>query len=194
MPTDPSITALLDAAGERRAGAADELLDAVYLELKRLAQRLMASERRDVSIQATMLVHDAWMSLVGHEEDAPSYERRAHFFGAAARAMRRFLIDHARKRDAVCRGGDHQRVTFCDFAGEVQEPRDASILALHEALEKLEQIAPAAARVVELRYFAGLDLEETALALGRSVATVKREWSYARAWLHERLQREDARA
>lgn len=187
MPNDATFRQLLSDVGRGDAAAAERLLAAVYDELHRLARGLLAKEAPGISLQATMLVNDAWMNLKGDGDEA--FENRRHFFGAAARAMRRLLVDHARARAAERRGGKMLRVTFVDPAGR-PESNDFALLALHEALEQLEIAAPDAARVVEMRYFAGLSLEETAVALDRSPSTVKREWTYARAWLHDRLPKD----
>jgi RNA polymerase sigma factor (TIGR02999 family) len=184
------VTSLLQGVQRRDAAAEEQLLQLVYAQLHRLAERLLAREGPACTVQATMLVHDAWLGLIGTpdgNQDAPRFEHRAHFFAAAARAMRNLLVDHARRRQAARRGGDALRVTFHDLAVADAGGRDLDVLALHEALEQLEQRSPGLARVVELRFFAGLDLEQIAATTGRSAATVKREWTYARAWLHERL-------
>ncbi len=191
MSTTEPITQLLEAVGRGEERAPERLLERVYGELHRLADRLLRREDAGSSLQATILVHDAWLSLSAGSEQASGFERRAHFFGAAARAMRRVLVDHARARRAACRGGDLLRVTLCDVPTRDDEAvGDIAVLTLHDALEKLEEMAPHVAQVVELRYFAGLTIDETAKALGRSTATVKREWAFARAWLHDRIRRE----
>jgi RNA polymerase sigma-70 factor (ECF subfamily) len=136
-----------------------------------------------------MLVHDAWLGLMGGSAAHASFADREHFFRAAARAMRNLLVDHARRRRAARRGGEALRVTLADLPLAETQGDALRILELHEALEELQQRNPGLARLVELRYFAGLDLDTLAVTLGRSVATVKREWTYARAWLHERLDR-----
>lgn len=186
MSESGPITSLLRAAAAGDADADARLLELVYRELHRLADRLLRREGADCSIAATMLVHDAWLQLSG---DAPqAFERRAHFFGAAARAMRRLLVDRARRRAAEFRGGGIVHVTLTGIAA-AHGPLDAvDVLSLHEALTALESTAPDAARVVELRYFAGLTIEEAAQALDRGSATVKRQWVYARAFLHDRMR------
>lgn len=184
------VTRLLQGVQRRDAAAEEQLLQLVYAQLHRLAERLLAKEGPACTIQATMLVHDAWLGLVGPAagaRDAPCFEHRAHFFAAAARAMRHLLVDHARRREAARRGGGCLRVTFHDHAAADPGCRDLDVLALHEALGQLEQRSPGLAKVVELRFFAGLDLDQVAATVGRSLATIKREWTYARAWLHERL-------
>jgi RNA polymerase sigma factor (TIGR02999 family) len=189
MPRDETFRKLLDDVGRGDQQASERLLATVYDELHRVARGLLAKEAPGISLQATMLVNDVWMNLNGAGGNDAAFENRRHFFGAAARAMRRLLVDHARARAAERRGGKMLRVTFVDPAGR-PESNDFALLALHEVLEQLEIAAPAAARVVEMRYFAGLSLEETAVALDRSPSTVKREWTYARAWLHDRLPKD----
>lgn len=184
------VTSLLQGVQRRDAAAEEALLQLVYAQMHRLAEKLLAKENPACTLQATMLVHDAWLGLIGTgegDQEAPLFEHRGHFFAAAARAMRHLLVDHARRRKAVRRAGAGLRVTFHDLAVAETGCRDLDVLALHEALEQLEQRSPGLARVVELRFFAGLGLEQVAAALGRSLATIKREWTYARAWLHERL-------
>ena len=189
VPGDPpsGITELLAAwaAGDRRA--ADRLLPAVYDELRRQAARAMRREPDGSTLQPTALVHEAYLRLV--DQRAP-WHSRAQFFGVAAQAMRRVLVDHARARHAAKRGGGAPQITLGDAAA--QQPGAAAdsaadVLALHDALTRLAALDPDQARLVELRYFAGLTIEETAAALGSSPATVKREWAVARAWLHREL-------
>ncbi len=195
MGPDQEVTRLLDAAQHGDPVAAERLLRRVYDELHGMAAGLLAREAGDCSVQATMLVHDAWLRLCGNE--VGRFERRAHFFGAAARAMRRLLVERARRAQAQQRGGARCKVALDDLdAGAVlvaasnggpEDREGEAVLALHLALEEFERVSPKAARVVELRYFAGLTIPETAAAVGRSEATVNREWTYARAWLHDRI-------
>jgi RNA polymerase sigma factor (TIGR02999 family) len=161
--------------------AAAELLPVVYEELRRLAAQKMASEAAGHTLQPTALVHEAWMRLGGSE--APTFQNRAHFFGAAAEAMRRILIEHARRRLAAKRGAG---VEVVDFDGlEISSPvgDDDQLLAVNEALEKLSAMDPRKAELVKLRYFVGLNFEESATALGIAVPTAKLWWAYARSWL-----------
>jgi len=161
--------------------AAAELLPIVYEELRRLAARKMANEAAGHTLQATALVHEAWMRLGG--SDAPTFQNRAHFFGAAAEAMRRILIEHARRRLAAKRGAG---VEVVDLDGlEVSSPLedDDHLLAVNEALEKFAAVDERKAELVKLRYFVGLNFEEAAAALGIAVPTAKQWWAYARAWL-----------
>lgn len=186
------ITMLLQAVSRGEVDARERLLERVYGELRDIAGRLLRREDSASLVQATMLVHDAWLSLAGPDATAPvDFERRAHFFGAAARAMRRVLVDTARARKAERRGGDRLRVTLAGCEAADDGVDGAAVLQLHDALEKLEHVSAACARVVELRFFAGLTIEETAMALSCSTPTVKRNWQFARAWLHDRLRDED---
>jgi len=169
------------------AGADDEsawsqLLPLIYDELHTIARKRMASERPDHTLQATALVNEAYMRLI-HDQDM-DWKSRRHFFGAAAEAMRRILIDHARKVRSQKRGGDRARITLSVAGDLVQEDPD-QILALDEALETLQKEDPRAAEVARLRYFTGLDVAETAKALEVSERTVMREWAFARARLFE---------
>ena len=153
----------------------------VYDELRRLAGQKMAREAAGHTLQPTALVHEAWLRLGG--EDAPSFENRAHFFGAAAEAMRRILIEHARRRTAAKRGAGVEAV---DLDGlEISSPvaDDNQLLAVNEALEKFAAIDSRKAELVKLRYFVGMNFEESAAALGIAVPTAKLWWSYARSWL-----------
>lgn len=179
---NPDLTALLSRASVD-VHAANALLDHVYQELKVMAQHFLRSESSS-AVQATALVHDAWLRLGGNEH--MGWENRRHFFGAAAQAMRRILVDEARRAASQKRGGRLQRITYVDIA-DSKAPNALGVLDLHEALNHLTSIDANAARVVELRYFVGLTLEDCAAALDRSLASVKRDWAYARAWLYERL-------
>jgi len=176
-------TQLLSAIESGDAKAADQLLPLVYEELRQLAARRMANEAAGHTLQPTALVHEAWLRLVG--EQTPRFQNRAHFFVAAAEAMRRILIDRARQKRAVRHGGGQQRVELeqveLPFPGD-----DDQLLAVNEALDKLAAAHPLEAEVVKLRYFVGLTHDETAEALGISVRTAKYYWTHARAWLfHE---------
>lgn len=185
MPPSGDVTSLLAESRSGDASAADRLLAAVYDELHRLAQIHRSRNRRDATLNTTALVHEAYLKLV--DGDRLPFDGRAHFFAAAARAMRQVIVDDARKRNRVKRGGG-DRPTSLDRVGEpmADEPAE-EILALDEALGQFEQLDPRAARVVECRYFAGLSVEETAEALDISPTTVKREWAAARAWLYRAL-------
>lgn len=178
------LTAILNRAGTGDPRAADELLPLVYEELRKLAAVRMAGESSDHTLQATALVHEAWIRLGADRQ--PAWENRAHFFAAAAESMRRILIDAARRRHANKHGGGLERVDVADPALQIAAPaRDEELLAVHESLDRLAAADPRRAELVKLRYFAGLTLEEAAEALGVSVPTAKRDWAYARAWLYQ---------
>jgi len=162
----------------------DELFPLVYAELRRIAAREMRREKPGRTLQTTALVHEAYLRLL--KDASLSFENRAHFLGVAARAMREILIEHARARSARKRGGGAVRLTLDDLVAPVSSP-SIDVLALDEALERLARLDERHARVVELRYFGGLSVEETAAALGLSPATVKRDWTLARAWLFREL-------
>jgi len=175
------VTRILERVERGDSCAAEELLPLVYNELRRLAAQKMAREAAGHTLQPTALVHEAWMRLGG--SDAPTFQNRAHFFGAAAEAMRRILIEHARRRLAAKRGAG---VEVVDLAGlEICSPvaDDDQLLAVNEALEKFSVIDPRKAELVKLRYFVGMNFEETAAALGIAVPTAKQWWAYARSWL-----------
>ena len=182
----PDVTALLLAWRSGDAGAGERLLPAVYAELHRQAERAMRRENGEHTLQATALIHEAYLRLV--DQRRVEWRNRAHFFGIAAQTMRRVLVDHARGRLAEKRGGAMQRVTLGDVGAGPSDDSALDVLALHEALERLAALDPDQARLVELRYFGGLGIEETAEALGVSSSTVKREWAVARAWLRRELE------
>jgi RNA polymerase sigma factor (TIGR02999 family) len=173
-------TVLLTAVERGEPKAADELLVLVYQELRQLATRKMAQESPGHTLQPTALVHEAWLRLVGKEN--PSFENRAHFFSAAAEAMRRILIDRARHRQTQRHGGGHVRVHLDEY-NLIAPQADDELLAVHEALDKLAQEHPVQAEVVKLRYFGGRKNEEVAQILDISLTTVKTYWAFARAWL-----------
>jgi RNA polymerase sigma factor (TIGR02999 family) len=186
MDSDASeVTGLLIAWGKGEPQAAERLLPAIYDELHRQAARAMRRENVGHTLQATALVHEAYMRLV--DQDRVEWRNRAHFFGIAAQLMRRILVDHARGRLADKRGGGAHHVTLSDVNAAADRGDDLDVLALHEALERLAALDAQQARVVELRYFGGMNIEETAEALDISPATVKREWAMARAWLRREL-------
>jgi RNA polymerase sigma factor (TIGR02999 family) len=184
------VTQLLELAQSGDSRASEELLPLVYDELRRLARSQLKHEPNagaGQTLQATALVHEAYMRLVG--DSNLKWENRAYFFGAAARAMRRILVDRARLRGRQKRGGDRGRVDLADFAIESPSGRGTDLVELDAALARLEADEPRKAEVVMLRYFAGLSIEETASALNLSPATVKNEWMFARAWLKRELER-----
>ena len=184
------VTVILDAIAGGDARAADELLPLVYEELRRLAAAKMARESAGQTLQPTALVHEAWLRLTGGAPQA--WKGRPHFFGAAAEAMRRILIEKARRRHAVRHGGKLQRIDIneIEIAGA---GKDEELLAVNEALEKFAVVDKQKAELVKLRYFAGLTIEETAEALEISTPTAKRWWAYARAWLNREIKAQTLR-
>jgi RNA polymerase sigma factor (TIGR02999 family) len=178
------VTRILSAIEQGDPTAADQLLPLVYDELRRLAARKMARETAGQTLQATALVHEAYLRLVGSRSDAAnsSWNSRGHFFAAAAEAMRRILVERARHKHTEKAGGDRHRIDLSDVEPADAEP-GVDLLALHEALEKLEATDKRRADVVKLRFFVGLTIEETAQALGISTSTADNDWAYARCWL-----------
>jgi RNA polymerase sigma factor (TIGR02999 family) len=184
MRDEGEITRVLGAMGPGAQGNMHQLLPLVYAELERLAHRQLYTERSDHTLQTSDLVHETYMRLgaLGRIE----WKNRSQFFAIAAQAMRRVLVDHAIRRKADKRGGGRRQVPLEDGM-VVSEIQAEEVLALHAALSELEGINERLARIVELRYFAGLQIDETAEVLGISPATVKRDWILARAWLHREL-------
>jgi RNA polymerase sigma factor (TIGR02999 family) len=183
---DSAITALLEAATRGEQDAEERLLQVVYSELHRMARGQMSRERAPTQFQTTELVHETYLRLFGGRE--PSFESRAHFFAVAAEAMRRILVERARRRLRLKRGGDRRRVPLDEQELTVDQ-RPEELLAIEAALGRLEDLDPKMASVVKLRLFAGLDHAETAAALGCSVRTVHRRWDAAKAWLRRELDR-----
>jgi RNA polymerase sigma factor (TIGR02999 family) len=179
------VTQLLVLIGEGNQQASAELLPLVYDELRRLAAERMAHERPGQTLQATALVHEAYLRLVGGK-DSPQWENQRHFIAAAAEAMRRILVEQARQKGRLKHGGDRQRVDL-DSACAVSEPPSLDLLALDEALSKLAAVESAKADLVKLRFFAGLTMPEAAAALGVSLATAERYWTFARSWLYAEM-------
>ena len=167
--------------------AAEELLPLVYEELRKLAAVKMAQERPGQTLQPTALVHEAWLRLVD-TDDAKAWNSRGHFFGAAAEAMRRILVDRARQKARVRHGGGLERVDL-DHVSLATEDNDETVLAMHEALEALARESPQKAEIVKLHYFTGLEYPEIARALGVSLSTVERQWAYARSWLYREMKK-----
>jgi RNA polymerase sigma factor (TIGR02999 family) len=180
------VTRLLNEGGAGDPQASAKLLPLVYEELRALAARKMRSERSDQTLQATALVHEAYLRLV-NPSAIQHWDGRWHFFAAAAEAMRRILIDHARSKKCVKRGGAAKRVDLEESQLMTDDPPD-DLLALDEALTELSQKHPANAQLVKLRYFAGLSTQEAAQALGISERTARRTWAYSRAWLYSRIK------
>jgi RNA polymerase sigma factor (TIGR02999 family) len=181
------VTRILEAIGHGRTGAAEELLPLVYDELCRLAAHKLAHEPPGQTLQATALVHEAYIRLVGARQQ--QWSNHAHFYGAAAEAMRRILIDRARRKRSERHGGGLRRVDL-DSLELGAELEDDQLLALNEALTRLEESDKAKAQLVKLRFFAGLSLPQAAEALGMPEGTAKRTWAFTRAWLYRELTRE----
>src|SRR5438270_5343271 len=179
------VTHILSALEQGDAHAGEQLLPLVYDELRKLAAQRMAQERPGQMLQATALVHEAYLRLVDTEK-AQHWNSRGHFFAAAAEAMRRILVEGARKRGRLKRGGDRQRLDLDALQLSVPEAAD-ELLALDEALAELARKHPDKAELIKLRYFAGLTVAEAAQALGISTSTADRHWTYARAWLYRRI-------
>ncbi len=181
-----NITQLLIDLSNGDRNAVDLLLPVIYDELRKLAANYLRRERPDHTLQPTALVHEAYIRLV--DQTRVNWQNRAHFFGVAAQLMRRLLVDHARRHNAEKRGHDFQKISLdenIDKAGE----RSAMLLALDDALQALAQFDEPKARVVELRYFGGLSIEETADVMGVTPTTIKRHWRFAKAWLHGAMEK-----
>jgi RNA polymerase sigma factor (TIGR02999 family) len=181
------VTRLLKAWSDGDQHALDDLLPVVYAEVRRLARSYLRRERSDHTLQPTALVHEAYLRLVDQRD--VRWQNRAHFFGIAAQIMRRILVDHARMRHAGKRGNGLAPVALDDAMQVAAPDADLDVVALDEALETLAELDPRQARIVELRYFGGLSIEETGEIVNLSPATVKREWAAARAWLRRELER-----
>jgi RNA polymerase sigma-70 factor, ECF subfamily len=185
MGENADVTLLLSALTRGDDGAASKLIPVVYAELRRLAGSYMRKDRSDHTLQATALVHEAYLKLV--EQRSVNWQSRAHFFGVAAQLMRRILIDHARGHSRQKRGGDDQKVSL-DEALIFSKQQADELLAVDDSLNQLAKIDPRQAKVVEMRFFGGLSIEEAAEALQVSPKTVKRDWSVAKAWLYADLK------
>lgn len=183
---ESKVSDLLAALGRSGPTPAADLLPLVYDELRALAERRLRRLAPGQTIQPTALVHEVYIRLVGDHD--PGWDGKGHFFGAAAIAMRNILVDHARRKNAAKRGGGAVKIEFNDDKF-VRATRGADMLEVDEALRRLEAIDERKARVVMLRFFAGLTIDQAALALGLSTATVERDWAYAKAWLHRELSR-----
>ena len=177
--------------GQGDQGAREALIPLVYDELRRLARRYLRRERPDHTLQSAALVNEAYLRLV--RQDQPQWQNRAHFFGVAAQLMRHILVDHARNRAAAKRGAGAPRLTL-DPDVALPQARDVDLVALDDALNQLAALDPQQSRLVELRFFGGLSIEETSVVLGVSPATVKREWATARAWLQREMRNKETSA
>jgi RNA polymerase sigma factor (TIGR02999 family) len=178
------ITKLLEDYTNGSREVLDELLPLVYGELRRLAHSYLKSERQDITLQTTALVHEAYMKLI--DQRSVSFQNRAQFFALSAQAMRRILLDNARRRTAEKRGSGEK--VFLEDIAEISVDPNAQLIELDLALQQLERFDAKQARIIELRYFGGMTIEETAEVLKISPATVKREWAMARAWLYEKIK------
>jgi len=191
MQSQENVTQLLVKWSEGDQKALDKLMPLVYSELRRLAGNYLRRERQNHTLQPTALVNEAYLKLV--DQRSPHWQNRAQFYGVAAQMMRRILVDHARQHQAAKRGGSDQQRLSITSAGQLGAKQLAAepaidLLALHEALEELTAIDPQQGRIVELKFFGGLSIEETAEVIGISHATVERDWKMARAWLRRKLE------
>lgn len=183
--TSPEITRMLIALTDGNTEVVNNLLPLIYNELRSLAGNYLRRERVSHTLQPTALVHEAYIKLIDQKQ--VKWQNRAHFFGIAAQIMRRILVDHARKHTADKRGGDAEKLPIEEEILVVSNEKSHELLALDEALENLEKMDEQKAKIVELRYFGGLSIEETAEVLGVSVATVNRQWRMAKAWLYGQI-------
>jgi RNA polymerase sigma factor (TIGR02999 family) len=186
MSSSENVSQLLRQWGAGDQAALDKLMPLVYSELRRLASNYLRRERQNHTLQPTALVNEAYLKLI--DQKSARWQNRAHFYGVAAQLMRRILVDHARQHQAAKRGGPSQERLSITSAGQLGEKPDLDLLALHEALEELKTFDSPQERIVELRYFGGLSIEETAEVMGIGHATVERDWKMARAWLRRKLE------
>ena len=185
------VTAILSAIEQGDPSAAEQLLPLVYDELRKLAAQRLAEEKPGQTLQATALVHEAYLRLVDAEK-SQHWNSRGHFFAAAAEAMRRILVDQARRKLSLRGGGSLRRRPIEDQEVQAPEP-SVDLLLVHEALDRFQEVDATAAQIVKLRYFVGLTIPQAAEALGISTSTADRSWAYARAWLHAALKQDSAR-
>lgn len=186
MQPPEGITQLLIDWGKGDEAALEKLMPLVYSELRRLASNYLRRERAEHTLQPTALVNEAYLKLV--DQRSAKWQNRAHFFGISAQLMRRILVDHARQRQAAKRGGsEQQRLSITSIEAIAKQP-EVDLLALNEALDELARMDPQQSRIVELKFFGGLSIEETAEVIGVSHATVERDWKMARAWLRRQLE------
>lgn len=190
MPQTSSdnLTQMLIQLSEGKSEIVDDILPLIYDELRRLAGNYLRRERSEHTLQPTALVHEAYLKLIDQRQ--VKWQNRAHFFGIAANIMRRILVDYARQHKAGKRGGNEENLSLDDEIIVASTEKSAELLALDEALENLAKVDPQKSRIVELRYFGGLSVEETAEVLGVSEITVKRHWRMAKAWLYGQLSNE----
>lgn len=186
MSSAENVTQLLVKWGEGDQQARDDLMPLVYSELRRLARHYLRRERPGHTLQPTALVNEAYLKLI--DQKTARWQNRAQFYGVAAQLMRRILVDHARQHQAAKRGGPSQERLSITSVGQLGENPDLDLLALHEALEELKTFDSQQERIVELRFFGGLSIEETAEVMGLGHATVERDWKMARAWLRRKLE------
>ena len=187
MPEATEVTQILNAVQSGDAKAADELLPLLYRELRRIAADKMSNEAHGHTLQPTALVHEAWLRLVGSNQQA--WPSRAYFFAAAAEAMRRILVEHARRKQSLKRGGEFEREELNESSIVLTAPPD-ELLAVNDALERLATEDPAAAELVKLRYFVGMTMEEAASSLDMATRSAERLWTYARAFLQREIRRQ----
>jgi len=185
-PSEKDVTRLLVAWSNGDQTAIEQLTPLVYSELHRLAHRYLGRERKGHTLQTTALVHEAYLRLIDQKE--VRWQNRAHFFAIAAQMMRRILVDYARSRNVAKRGGDARQVSL-DEAMDVSDERAADVIALDEALKSLSDLDQRKGRIIELRFFGGLSIEETAEVLGVSPGTVMRDWTFAKAWLQREINK-----
>ncbi|NNE98339.1 MAG: sigma-70 family RNA polymerase sigma factor [Pyrinomonadaceae bacterium] len=185
MEEPGEITLLLKAFGSGKPDAMDKLAPLVYEELRRQAHRYLNKERKNHTLQTTGLVHEAYLRLI--KQNSVNWQNRAHFFGVTATMMRRILVNYARKRTCEKRGGKNENLPFKDASFVVAEEREIDLIALDEVLDELTLLDEQQSKIVELRYFSGLTIKETAEVLGISPATVKRDWKMAKCWLRAEL-------
>ena len=189
MPTSPQheVTRLLLRLTEGESTALEDLLPLVYAELRRLAASYLRRERVGHTLQPTALVHEAYLRLI--DQTQVRWQNRAHFFGVAAQMMRRILVDYARSQQAEKRGGEFQKISLDERIDVSGQDSDLDLVALDDALNRLAEIDPQKSKIVEMRFFGGLSVEETAEVLGVSVPTVKRHWRLAKAWLYGEIKK-----
>jgi len=186
MQSSENVTQLLVKWGDGDSAALEKLMPLVYSELRRLARNYLRRERQNHTLQPTALVNEAYLKLI--DQKNARWQNRAQFYGVAAQMMRRILVDHARQRQAAKRGGSDQHQISITAAGQFGEKPDLDLLALHEALKELKTFDPQQERIVELKFFGGLSIEETAEVINIGHATVERDWKMARAWLRRKLE------